>query len=177
MPPVFIGSDAMQQHLNQPVRQMFMTKPGMRSFFRYRHYCSLIAAAYLVVLAPAWSNAGYLPTVGPSPLRFRPAFKPNTNIVVLPIPIQPVVAPPPAEKVEKVSSPTLPALEPIPAIAQTNAVVEPPRPDVVSPQMLLKYFNKPTNGNAAGVSAPLDFTPPRPVEPPSSKASYSTPQH
>lgn len=53
--------------------------------------------------------------------------------------------------------------------------IEQTRPeDVVSPQMLLKFFNKGTNGAATSVTVPLDFTPPRPAEPSNSKASYST---
>lgn len=75
-------------------------------------------------------------------------------------------------------APPAPVHEPASTNDQANVIVEQPQPDgVVSPQMLLKYFNKSTNGNAAGVNAPLDFTPPRLAEPPSSKAEYSTPQH
>jgi hypothetical protein len=46
--------------------------------------------------------------------------------------------------------------------------------DVVSPQMLLQFFNKSTNGPANSVVAPIEFTPPKAPEPPTSKGSYST---
>jgi hypothetical protein len=44
---------------------------------------------------------------------------------------------------------------------------------VVSPQMLLKYFNKSTNGNTTGVIAPIQFSPPQSIGAPSSTATYS----
>jgi hypothetical protein len=54
-----------------------------------------------------------------------------------------------------------------------NAATESPgAADVISPQMLLKYFNKSTNGTGTGIIAPLDLTAPR-AQPPSSKATYS----
>jgi hypothetical protein len=161
---------------------MIMTKPEKRSLFGHRRCFPIIFAAYMGALATSQADnvSVYLPVVGPSPLRFRPAFIPSTNLVVAlsPTPVKPTAPLP----VEKEPAPAAPAPvivhEPAPKTEQTNTVVEPPRPDgVVSPQMLLKYFNHPTNGNAAGVNAPLDFNPPRPVEPPSSKAEYSTPPH
>ena len=49
-------------------------------------------------------------------------------------------------------------------------------PDVVSPQLLLKYFNKnnDTNGYKAGILEPLDLQPSHPTPNPQSKASYTT---
>ena len=56
----------------------------------------------------------------------------------------------------------------------TPPPVETAPPEVViSPQMLLKYFAKPTNSVASG-DAPLEFTPPKPVEGPPSRATYET---
>ncbi|HZQ45620.1 MAG TPA: hypothetical protein VFC07_01300 [Verrucomicrobiae bacterium] len=181
MPSVFDVINATKQHRYQPVRQMIMTKPAKRSKFGFHRHFTVIAAAYLSVLILGRADTAYLPAVGPSPLRFRPDFKPVAHIVYSPPPTvsQPDV-PLPAQKVEKVSVPVppTPPPEPIPAIDKTNGIVEPPRPEgVVSPQMLLKYFNRPTKGNSAGVSAPIDFTPPPSAEPPSSKATYSTPPH
>ena len=133
-------------------------------------------------LAPlAWSGPGYLHTVGPAPLRFCPPLAPNTNLTVLP---------PPASSTESVAQandlfavpnllplaeiPLTPATpEPAPAVNQTNSP-DASRPDgLVSPQMLLKFFNKSTNGSVTGVVAPVDLTTPRPAELPSSKATYS----
>jgi len=176
MPSVFEGIEAVRKRLYQFVRQIFMEKTEKRCSFGYRGYLPLLLAAYMGVLASGGADTAYLPVVGPSPLRFRPAFKLNINVVMLPLPapVKPVAALP----VEKAPIQPVTMREPVPTTEQTNATVEPPQPDsVISPQMLLKYFNRSTNGNAAGVSAPLDFTPPHPVEPPSSKAEYSTPPH
>jgi hypothetical protein len=40
--------------------------------------------------------------------------------------------------------------------------------------MLLRYFNRSTNGASSGVMAPVDFAPPPPPKPPASTATYST---
>lgn len=178
---VFMRMDGMQKHLNQLVRQMFMTKSEMQSAFGHGRRIVFLAVAFAGVLFSGWADNAYLPAVGPSPLRYLPPFKPKTNIVVLPPPVLvPATAPVPVEKAPPAPVAPAPVVvpEPIPANIQTNAFVEPPRTDgVVSPQMLLKYFNKSTNANAAGVDGPLDFNPPRSAEPPSSKAEYSTPPH
>ena len=44
----------------------------------------------------------------------------------------------------------------------------------ISPQMLLKFFNRSTNGTAGGIIAPVDFAPPTVPKPPSGSAMYST---
>jgi hypothetical protein len=73
-----------------------------------------------------------------------------------------------------------PAVEPVvmEAASDTNQIQSltlPSNPDeVVSPQMLLRYFNKSTNGASASVIAPMEFTPPPAAPAPSSKASFST---
>jgi hypothetical protein len=181
MPAIIESVDEMQ-HLNQPVWQIVMAKPEKRSIFGWLRHFSLIAVAYAGILVSTWADIAYLPAVGPSPLRFRPAFKPRTNSVVSPsLVLAHSGAPVPPKKAENPSAPIPPTgvHDPAPTTDQTNApIVEPPRSDgVISPQMLLKYFNKSTNGNAAGVNGPLDFTPPPTLEPPSSKAEYSTPAH
>ena len=63
-----------------------------------------------------------------------------------------------------------------PAISNTPgpaAAASAPEP-MVSPQMLLKYFNRTTNGISSAVTAPMEFAPPTPARPPSSTATYST---
>jgi hypothetical protein len=70
--------------------------------------------------------------------------------------------------------PAPPVEEPAAVTNQAVVLPEPARhDDVVSPQMLLKYFNKSTNGATTGVLAPFEFSPPQTGEPPSSKATYS----
>jgi hypothetical protein len=136
-----------------------------------------LIAAYAGALISSWAGMAYLPAIGPAPLRFLPALKPFTQSVP-PLPAAAQPAPPPGEKAEKPSGPVAPS-QPInvsPATGPTDTGAEPaPADGVISPQMLLKYFNKPTNSNAPNVKAPLDFIPPRTGEPRSSKAEYSTP--
>ncbi|GEM_PF-1775612 len=159
-------------HCNRTGEQ-FMSRS--RCFF----YCAV--AISTVAVASIWAAPGYLPSVGPAPLRFRaPAPPPSTNAVALPMPANPVPDPAPLAT-NSAKLPDVPASSsaPVPVVmAATNqpaaiggsSVDEP----IVSPQMLLKYFAKSTNGVTTGVIAPIGFTPPRATELPSSKASYST---
>ena len=149
---------------------------------------SLFGLVLLVILAVSPIHAadpGYLPRIGPTPLRFRPVPLPMTNQLALPAPASdPEAEPEPEPTAPKDDKPTAAATTPAPSPAPAPAAVvnevssgpsEPTQSDeVVSPQMLLKYFNKSTNGTSSTVIAPLDFTPPKPVEPNSSKATYST---
>ena len=54
-------------------------------FGSWRHWAAVGAVfaspAFGVLAAP-----GYLPVVGPVPLRFRPAAPPATNLVIIPLP-------------------------------------------------------------------------------------------
>ena len=57
---------------------------------------------------------------------------------------------------------------------EVNTEMPPLEPDaVVSPEMLLKYFNRSTNGASMEILAPMNVIPTRLPEPPSSKATYS----
>jgi len=156
-------------------------------FGRLRHWAE--AGAVFAGLALGVSAApGYLPAVGPVPLRFRPAAPPAAALVQMPLP-PPDVTP---------SAPDIPT--PLSAAAVTGAKQTPPAatpssvpvnltatngpagPDAassgsvppISPQMLLHYFNRSTNGTAAGIMAPVDFAPPGAAKPPSSTATYTT---
>lgn len=122
----------------------------------------------------ATPNPGYLPRIGPAPLRF----------IVLPvIPTNPIVKSPPKveipkpEKVAEIAPrKKVAAPAPEPAVAPvTNksnmedlpapALLAPSGGDgVVSPQMFLKYFGHPTN------TAPVD---PNATKPQGSSASYT----
>jgi len=123
------------------------------------------------VAAFASSDLGYLPRVGPVPLRLAAVLRISTNHFVLPIPATVKEPAPVIPKVVKPSPlPVSPPLEPVPVIKETpNAQTFPEAPadGVVSAQMLLKYFNKSGNGttNANASSAAIDFTPPKPVVP------------
>ena len=126
---------------------------------------------------------GYLATVGPAPLRFRSLI---TVVTPRSQPIVTVNQPPVATVVTNESAATpaphvtldtnSPVIVPPTPAAITNEVYMTPalRPDdVISPQMLLRYFNRSTNGTSTTILAPLNVTPAKPAEPPSSKATYS----
>lgn len=139
--------------------------------------------AICLSLAPfAWSGPGYLHTVGPVPLRFCPPLAPNTNVTISPRPAsstEPVAqandlfaVPNLLPSAEIPFAPATP--EQAPAVNQTNSAVDASRSeDMVSPQMLLKFFNKSTNGSVTGIVAPTELAAPRPTELPPSKATYS----
>ena len=153
---------------------------------------------YLLCLlaVSAFAGSGYLSAVGPSPLRFRPAPKPEGVRVVLP----PLPAPePPVELQKAAERPTAALTE----TAQTNSSVavvptpvspvanvtpsadtsQPagpampfetsPEPRLIPPQVFVQFFRPlgGTNNPAAMVVAPVPFQPP-PLPPPSSEASY-----
>ena len=151
-------------------------------FGRLRHWAE--AGAALPVLAFAVSaGPGYLPTIGPAPLRFRAELPPAVNVVKMPLPppAPAPAAPPPSSTTPTAAAdiPTnaAPAAAPV-LLTATNPPVTPeavpassePR---ISPEMLLKYFTPSPNRPASGVIAPLDFAPPATAKPASSTATYS----
>lgn len=106
----------------------------------------------------------------------------------------PVVAKAPAAAEAPVAAPAQPTVTPAPAPApvaiQTNAmnvVVPPPTllptttsdtnaPAVLSPQMLLHFFNQRNAPNrATTIVTPVEFSPARPPAPPSSTSTYISP--
>jgi hypothetical protein len=133
----------------------------------------------LIATVAGSPGPGYLALVGPAAFRFAPVARPCTNRFVLPAPVPvPVPAPVPLQ-IEKAPTPPLPA--PAPAVTNQGAASDATQPPVgsapadgvVSPQMLLRFFNKSTN-NPASVIAPLDFTPPKAAVAAPSSATYST---
>lgn len=151
-------------------------------FGRLRHWAmagAVISGLAMRVLA----IPGYLPAVGPANLRFLPEARPATNLaaIALPPPVEePDSQPPPAEVAASPPAPSAPPAAPPP---ETNSPVSlsplppaaaPMTDPMISPQMLLKYFNRSTNGAAGGVIAPMEFAPPSSAKPPSSTATYST---
>jgi hypothetical protein len=172
--------------------QRVTPKSGHPVRFGSQHHLPLITsicvAIFLSIGVCAFGDeSGYLRVVGPAPLRFRPpphpaslpSVPPPAPAEASPAPVVPAVAVPDFSVVPSLL-PTPPA--PAPATTQaptapssdTNPVIEPARSeDVVSPQMLLKYFNKSTNGTTTGIIAPIQFAPPQPGSAPSSTATYS----
>jgi hypothetical protein len=147
-----------------------------------------------------WSDAGYLPQAGPVPLRFRvlpPPVNDQVNAPVAPAPAPPapisLPSPPmPSALKQTTLVPPIQAVTNGPALefnAGETATGSVPVPvnapeAVISPQMLIKFFTAPTNAvtnaTAAGVEAPVGFTPPLVATPPpkppaSSPAPHSSP--
>lgn len=144
-------------------------------------HCAMAGVGVSGLATRSMANVGYLPAVGPVELRFRDPIQPITNMAQMPLP-QPFVEktnePPPVEMVEKAPAPVqTPAVPP----PDTNPPVPPPVPvsapnpsdPMISPQMLLKYFNRNTNGASTGMIAPMEFAPPTQAAPPSSTATYT----
>jgi len=155
---------------------------------RLRHWAEAGSAVMGLALGVS-ASPGYLPVVGPAPLRFRPAAQSVTNLVRMPLPPPdpPPATPPPTPLTPPAAAVTEAKTAP-PAAAPSSAPVilaptnSPAGPDatpfgsepMISPQMLLKYFNRSTNGTVSGVIAPVDFAPPAVARPVSSTATYST---
>ena len=161
------------------VERIFM-RAGRRQF-------TLIVAAYLGACLLGWSRPGYLTVVGPAALRFFAPPPPAPRLPPAPIPMPVVstnsapVTPVKQDAEETAAGPgaetNVPALPPGPDMSgQTNGPgggLGTPKPeDVVSPQMLMQYFNKTGNGTATSIYAPVDVTPRPPTGSPS-KAGYS----
>lgn len=150
----------------------------------------------LVVAMCATAGPGYLPVVGPPALR----FKPPASFVAEPVPlpplaiVEPQAAVPASDLTETI--PSLPAADSTNAPAPTpldlivlaplagplapdatnvTAVVQ-TEPEVLVPQMFMKYFTGRVGTNSSGVSiyAPVGFVPPLPIAPPSSSATFQT---
>jgi len=159
-------------------------------FGRWRYWAA-VGAVFAGLASGVLAASGYLPAVGPVPLRFRPAAQPATNLVFIPLPPPDPPSPPP----DASSAPPAPPAATNTEAKQTPPVIPPSSPGptntvasgpaspndaasgsapLISPQMLLRYFNRATNGAAAGIIAPVDFAPPAPATPPSSTATYST---
>jgi hypothetical protein len=161
-------------------------------FFRAR----LAGASLLVVAVGATAAQGYLPVVGPPPLRFQLPPVTVANQVILP-PLA-VVEPPPNEPEANAPGPILPSIPvdstnpaspttlldplaltpgaPAPVAGTTNVVtVNPSQPEAINPQVFMKYFAG-QGTNAAGVITlpPIGFVPPVPIVPPSSSATFQT---
>jgi hypothetical protein len=138
-------------------------------------------------------HPGYLPAVGPSPLRILPIVVPMTNVVVNAeeAPPKPSAPPPEPPAVKPVETNTVAKAAPVPPPAPAEAAPTNAPPvehsvgdQVISPQMFLQYFN---SGKVITSSKPLDFTPPQAASqapppasaqttgsPGGSKSSYST---
>ncbi len=144
---------------------------------------SLVCCAFVL---PAHGGGGYLPMVGPAPLRYLTPPRPSTHHYLLPVPApEPAPEPPPklAEaklsaakaKPRKPAPPVAPA--PTPATEEQSAVIyeaasgppqtQPPATgpeEIISPQMFLKYFNQPTNAPVGTPRVPI-VTPGAPALP------------
>ena len=154
----------------------------------------LIHIGLLSVAIAASAGDGYLPYVGPAPLRF---LMPASTLAKVTYVLPPLELPP-------VPSIT-PETQSLPSPLETNAVtsVQPPeltepavtasvtmpgtlfpepaqnsQPEIgtLTPQMFMHYFTGQHGTNSSGLSiyAPVSFIPPSPVMRPSSSAAFET---
>ena len=155
-----------------------------------------VALALVLCGGAAWAEpVGYLPLLGPGPLRFQSAPKPVSLASLPPLSMgeamaeksekpdtKPAATNETATAVEKIQPP-VPLEARAPDVANTNklVVVTPfvlpgeSSPVQVSPQALMKFFQtSPTGTNRpeAVVLVPLEFVPPTPLVPPPSKATF-----
>jgi hypothetical protein len=140
---------------------------------------SCIGCAALAAIAFGGDHSGYLPRIGPAPLRFQPPSKgPEITVTLPPLAMSDPPAPPPEHEViitnDTVTVEEAPETEPAPTTQQPAVVVEP----AFTPQMLLQFFNRKgtnANGNESSVILPYQFLPPsNPTIPaPPSKATYT----
>ncbi len=147
---------------------------------------------------PHLGALGYLPSIGPSPLRFQAPVVHPTNIVASAIPaVTPSTStdgfkaspmmpdendvlqrfnlfmPAPADEFEATAAPAPQAAAAVVPTTEAQPAAQPTPDSAVSPQMILKYFSQSTNGTATSVYAPVGFTPPHAETPPSSTATYT----
>lgn len=135
-------------------------------------------SAVMIYAGSSPAGVGYLPRMGPTPLRFRSAFEADAAKVLPPLEIPdrvgtnaPVQLPtfadePPPEPPTAYEPPSQidlqlpPAPLPVPQVGYaTNA--PPTVQGVLVPQMLLQYFGNSTNPPAI-IAPPVEFYPPPP---------------
>lgn len=138
------------------------------------HCMGLTAAA--VIWLGGKPSPGYLAKVGPAPLRFKaPAKGPEATVALPPLVMTDPPPPPPEEY-----GPPPPTNAPV-AVVETVAPPEPAPvqtvalPPVLSPQLLIPFFNRSGTNQDVGVVVPYQFSPPAATIPaPPSRAVYST---
>ena len=141
---------------------------------------SCIGCAALTAIAFGGDHSGYLPRIGPAPLRFQPPSKGPEITVTLPPLVMSDPPAPPSDREVIITNDTVTVEEapetalPPPPPQQPTVVVEP----AFTPQMLLQYFNqRGTNahGGESSVILPYQFLPPSnpTIPPPPSKATYT----
>lgn len=162
----------------------------------WQSWCWLAGGLLLLTTAMLWASPrGYLLQTGPLPLRFdsarpRSATQPLSQLALT----NPLRTLPPAAIAASAASNLPPAdwartARDVPAtsvatsaLAAPSEEFEPPfdtsrQPVRVTPQMLAEYFRPVsvgTNGGGAVISVPIQFVPPVPIEPSSSRATYKS---
>jgi len=154
------------------------------------------AVALFAVVCDAAAGPGYLPVVGPPPLRFAaPPAAPSDKLIPLPpltvIEPRPPAASEPAAPAASSATPgiegtsterpgidpfAVPTTEPAPLDSLGAPLPAPAQAENIVPQMFMKYFTGRVGTNGPGVSiySPVGFIPPQPVAPPASSSSFQT---
>jgi len=140
--------------------------------------CCLCATTILACDNLQAGRGGYLPVIGPGPLRYFQLPDRANAFAQLPLPepakTDSVPASPSSEQTEPVNPFALSDML-APAADRGADVMEaaspspvpqspPMDPQPISPRVFLQYFNAGTNAPPPGSTAPVDFTPPRSAE-------------
>ena len=177
---------------SRPERLIQLENNRLANMMRWPGPVCALAAAMCATAGP-----GYLPLVGPPPLRFEAPPTPATApfilsplAVVEPRPAVPLVEPPtpvtPTPALDA-NSPVplalfpnqtgpLPEVDPTPADTTNVILAAPAHLDPLGSQLFMKYFTGQHGTNSAGLSiySPVRFVPPAPFIPPSSSATFQT---
>jgi len=157
----------------------------------------LLLALTQGLMLGAESDPGYLAVAGPLSLRFQSKRPPVPSPAPVggeevevglmqgpPVPVELFLRgtekpkdekPEPAAPLKPLPAPPINPVSSLPVDPLGSIQPLTQDPDVVSGRILVKYFNPgPTTNGTAVLSLPFGFTPPQPVQAPSSRAVYTT---
>ena len=159
--------------------QTVMAEIAKRPRSGHRFSLTFVIVAFTCVVTSIWGSTAYLPNVGPAPLRFRPPPLPKPVTFVLTPPV-----PPPSIEMPPVLKPEPPVVTIVRPPGQNSdngqfgdIIDVTPTNEVISTQMLLKYFNHAPYGNSANTRTPFGFVPPPPAESQAGKVVVPVPAH
>jgi hypothetical protein len=152
------------------------SKCDARAFFNLRlSYIPSVTALFFLLSLCNSSIAGYLPVIGPSPIRVEPH---HTHTAAILPPLDMGDGPKTNSVVETVKDVPVAPIKVASHSAAPVEVTQTVQPDpTVSPQILIPYFETNAGGTnrQTVIVAPVPFTPPRGEIPASSTATYSKP--
>jgi len=135
----------------------------------------------LAAVAAIWLGGkpagSYLPKIGPAPLRFQaPGKGPDISALLPPLamsdpaPLEEFIGPPASTNAPVAIEPLA---DPAPAPQEPRVTAQPSEP-LLSPQMLMQFFNRDATNHNVNVLVPYQFNPPPANIPaPPSRATYN----